>query len=763
MVGYVLHELSYESIHPQNDRVFRVNVKAKMGSGTINNAAVAAPLGPALKEAIPEIEQVVRIAGKYDVPATIQDKEFIVDRLFFTESQAFDIFAFELAHGDPRTVLEAPYSLVIDQELAKIYFGEINPIGQTIHLKISKPETFQVTGVMKPLPSNTILRVRMLASFSTIERLADDPLNQTLNRWDPLGYFFTFIRLHEGINTETVEAKIGTLVKSYLSDKSKDTTYYLQPFKKIYLQTGPQNISNDLNYSGSPERIIIFGAIAIFILLLACVNFINLSTARTTQRLKEVGIRKTFGAGRGKLMMQFLAESLIQTAIGMALGICLFDGFKVRLDAFMGQKLSIELYNNSTLLAVLLGLVLVVGILAGSYPALYLSRFPANVIFKSGGGSISFKSTIRKALVIFQFSIAIGLVASTLIIVKQIHYAEKKDLGFDKTNLIALKVEDSEDAPALKILKNEIATKTMAVSTTSLYMVPSGPNRWVGEFKIEGDPDQKPKMAQLIATDPDFIPTFGVKLLEGRNFDAGWPAVAKAVIINQAAAKLFGMENQVGRRLYQGKQPLEIIGIVKDFNTNSIHSRIDPIVIFPSSFNLPTLCVRVSPEKTKETIDQVGRVWSQVLPNQPFSYEFVEDIINSAYLKEKKLATMMFTFCGLAIFVAILGTFGLASFSAEQKTKEIGIRKILGATVSGIVVYLSKSFVQCVLIASVIAWPMVYYAMNRWLHTFSYRTSIGFGPFLAAGLLSLTIALLSVSFQALKAAITNPVDSLRYE
>jgi putative ABC transport system permease protein len=763
MAGYVFHELSFESVHVRRDRIFRVNGFVRSGGGGIYNAMVVSPLGPAAKDAVPEVEESVRMAVKLEPALTIDKGTFQEKKLYFTEPQAFDVFTLPLLRGRSEDVLAAPFSLVLDEILARKYFGTEDPVGRTVKVRLDRSYEFQVTGVMKAMPTNTVLHTRLLASFSTLEKLTGDQLARSLNDWRAFGLFYTFLRLRPGAAPNAVEAKIADVIKAPLGDEAANSAYSLQPLKDIYLQTNKSQLSNDFNYGGSPARILIFASIAFLILLLACINFVNLSLAKISQRLKGVGIRKTCGAGRRVLLAQFLTESLLLASTATAIGVCLFQIFKLPLDAFVGQELSLGLADNPALLLVLGGLVLVVSFLAGSYPGLVLARVPIHGILRSGGPRRSSRATARRLLVVLQFVIAISLIACTLGIVDQIRFAESRDLGFNKTGLLSLQAQEREDAPRMKVLQRELMAKPGIVEASLIAAVPAGPNRWMTTLKPADGAEGKEQMVQMVFGDARFVPAFGIRVVEGRNFEEGRGTDERAVLLNERAAKSFGLKNPVGSRLVMGDKTLEVIGVVRDFNTNSIHTPIYPVAVLPPLFNLSTLCVRLQPGQEGEAVGQVQAAWERIFPNRPFSYEYVEDIINRAYSGERKLASLLSFFCGFAVFIAALGIFGLSAFIGEQRTKEIGVRKVLGATVPQIVGLLAKSFARWAVAANIFALPLAYYAVGRWLRNFAYRTSINPWPFLAAASLALAVALLTVGVQALKAALANPVESLKYE
>jgi len=468
----------------------------------------------------------------------------------------------------------------------------------------------------------------------------------------------------------------------------------------------------------------VFSVIALLILIVAAINFITLSTAKIAGRMKEVGIRKTCGAVRGHLIKQFLLESLLLTTIAMGLGLLLFSLFKPRLDVYLGKTLNLGILSTPWILPAVAVMVLVVGLLAGSYPAFFLSRFPAAVIFRSETFRGPSRSGLRRILVGTQFFIAIALIVITLAVLKQIRYSESKDLGYNQDNLIVLR---NTDAPRLKnagIIKGQVLTRTGAVAAASLESFPSAQNRNLSTMHTEENRDEEGKILQSLDVDPDFIPTLGLKLASGRNFQVGRTDDQQSVLINQTAVQDLGLKDPLGSLLYREDKTFRVIGVLEDWNTNSIHSRILPTVLFRSGDDAPSLVVRLPGDQNQEVISRIREIWSGLLPGQIFDYSYVD---------------------------------------TEQRTKEIGIRKVLGSSVSSMVVLLTKSYARWVLVANLFAWPAAYFVVTRWLQEFAYRTSIGIGPYLLAGLLALAVALLSVIFQTLKASMANPIQSLRYE
>jgi putative ABC transport system permease protein len=759
IAGYVIHELSFENSHPFKDRIYRVNGLIPMGGRELKNAEVAAPFGPAAVSSIPEIQKTVRILRQSNIPVAVEDNEYKEQKLFFAEQSILEVFSIPFIRGNRKTALQAPFSVILEETLAQKYFGESDPLGRTIRLTIGKTHEFQVTGIMKSMPSNTVLRTPMIASFLTLYQTHAEYAEQ----WRAWGGITTFFLLQEGTNIEILNEKVTAMARSHLSEDEQDASYYLQPLGTIYIGKEGRNMSNDLGNDGSMTRVYIFSGIALLILLVAAINFINLSTAKIAGRLKEVGIRKTCGAVRTHLIKQFLMESILLTTIAMILGFILFSVFKPRLDIYLGKTLNLGLFTTPWIIPVVVAMILLVGCLAGSYPAFFISHFPAAVIFRSGASRGPSKAGMRRILVGFQFFVAIILIVCTLVVIKQIRYSESKDLGFEHKDLIVLRHRNSSTQKNSDVIKRQIMNRTGAASVSILSSFPSAQNRNISTIHTESTRNEDGVIAQSLEVDEDFLSTMGLKLREGRFFEAGRATDAQAVLINETAAETFDLDNPLDQFLYRGDKAFRVIGVLKDWNTNSIHSRILPTVVFRTGETAGQFLVRLTSDRAQETVSQIREVWLGILPDQIFDYAYVDDLHLDSYKKEKRLASILISFCELTILVACLGIFGLAAYSTEQRTKEIGIRKVLGSGVAAIIVLLSKSYVRWVLFANILAWPVSYILARSWLQSFAYRTSIGFAPFFAAAVLAVVVALLSVVFQTLRAALANPVDSLRYE
>jgi putative ABC transport system permease protein len=759
MAGYVMHEMSFEAMHPFRDRIYRVNGRIPMGDRILHNAVVAAPFGPAAEESIPEIEASVRILRRHHVPVGIEDKVFKEQKIFFAEQAFLEAFNVPLVRGIQSTALEAPFTLILDENLARKYFGDRDPLGHTVRLTLGPTREFQVTGVMRNMPSNTVLRTPIIASFATLYQTH----REAMTHWESWGSFTTFFRLTTGADPSSVETKLTRLARSRLPEDAQDASYYLQPLGSIYIGRAGRNMNNDLDNSGSLTRIYIFSGIALLILVVAAINFINLSTAKISGRMKEVGIRKTCGAVRSHLINQFMMESLLLASAAMGTGLLLFSWFKPRLDQYLGKSLSLGVLSTPWILPIVIGMVLVVGLLAGSYPAWLLSRFPAAVVFRLGTPRGPSKFGLRRVLVGFQFFIAVVLIICTLAVLKQVGYSEAKDLGYDHDNLIVLSYQDAHRLRNAQAVKSQIQGRSGIVSMASVDRFPSAQNRNISTIRTAAERDQEGIIAQSMEADEGFVVTLGLHLVEGRNFEMGRVTDEQSVLINETAARAFELENPLGAILYRGDRSFQVIGILKDWHTNSIHAPIYPMVIFRSDETAAEFVIRLPSGGSQEVLAGVREAWSEILPGQIFDYSYVDDLHLRAYDGERRLASLLTSFCELTVFVACLGIFGLAASSSEQRTKEIGIRKVLGSGVVALLFLLSRSYVRWVLTANFLAWPISYFIVDRWLQDFAYRASMGLGPFLTAAVLALIVALVSVFYQTLKAALANPVRSLRYE
>ncbi|TLV03039.1 ABC transporter permease [Dyadobacter luticola] len=771
---YVLDELSFDRYHKNADRIVRVVFKGIMQGGKLNEAHVMPPTAAALKADYPEVLASTRIRQAGAPLIVLNEKLFTDDRMAFVDSNFFDIFTFPLVQGNAKTALVEPRTIVISETLANKYFGKENALGKTLKFK-EWNETYKVTGVMKDMPKNSHFRYEMLGSMSS------NPDSKSTS-W-MTSEFFTYLLLPEGYDYKRLEAKLPQTVAKYMGPqlkqamgltlsefrkKGNDIGLYLQPLTDIHLRS---DFEYDLSPKGDMNYVYIFSAVAIIMLMIACINFMNLSTAGSSKRAREVGVRKVMGSEKIELIGQFLMESLLLTGIALLLaaGLCL-----VALPFFnelSGKDLQLTLGALPGIIQGLLLFGLLVGLFAGSYPAFFLSSFKPISVLKGGSANLKLGSSgrnigLRGSLVVFQFFMSITLMVGTTVVYQQLKFIQNKKLGYDKDQLVVI--------PSWALGKNQSAfrealERDSRVSHVSASdFLPAGPS---GNNNFMISPADN--SSQLVKTirydvDYDYLATMGMQMLEGRNFSKEYGTDSTAIILNETAAKEFGWQNkaldkQISRRDNQGNvATFHVIGIVKDFHFKSLHERITPLVMTLSKGG-GWMIVKTKNREVSGLLAKMDQEWKSFKPDFPFTYTFMDERYNDTYKAEQKTGQILGTFAGLTIFVACMGLFGLAIFTAEQRTKEIGVRKVLGASVTGIVALLSKDFMKLVGIAIVLALPLAYWLMERWLQDFQYKIEISWWMLALASIISVAIALFTVSFQSIKAALTNPVDSLRAE
>jgi putative ABC transport system permease protein len=756
IIGYINNELSFENCHLNRDRIYRIDGLYSLGGSQVSMASIMPAVGPAVREAFPEIERVVRIRRLWTVPIEFIDDGISEEREgLAAEGDLLKIFTLPLKEGNPQTSLEAPFSVIISEELAKLHFGNQSALGRTIRAR--DEFDLQVTGVFQRIPANTQLKTDFVISYSTLDKIGMDTRS-----WTDLFQDYTYVLLREGANPAEIEKKIPALLQQHIGeDQAKNYLLQLQPLKQIYLHS---DLSYELPPNGDPAYLYVFGCVAFLILLVACINFINLSTARISHRVREVGIRKVLGAFRFQLVRQFLSESILLTLISMVFGVALFEMAKPQLEAFTEKQLEISVFGDPLLWSSMFAMIVVVGLLSGSYPALVLSRFQPSSILRGEVFGTRSKSFLRRFLVAFQFVIAIALLCVTLAVYQQIDYALTTELGFDNKNILLINAGEEVSPEKQELVKSEILRSSLASSVTVTDCAPGEPRHILFGLRPQDKLDQEPTLFHGMRVDSDYLSTFGIQLVKGRNFSREFAADAgNSILINQVAVREFEIDEPIGFKFYLGDKEYRVVGVVKDFYFHSFHEEILPMALFAATKGRRLIAAKLLPDFTSQSIGEVEKIWNRIVPEVPFEYSFLEDVMSKNYEDDRKLGTLFTVFSFLTVFVACLGLFGLAAFSAERRTKEIGIRKALGASVTGIVRLLCKEIVILVVIANAIAWPIAYLAIGRWLETFAYRTQITCTLFLLSGFLVLIIALATVSYQSIRAALANPVDSLRYE
>ncbi|MFQ5568697.1 MAG: ABC transporter permease [Rhodothermales bacterium] len=766
---YVLDELSYDRFHEHADRIVRV-VEDQVADGRVSRLAVTyGPLAPSLKQDFAAVEHAVRVLPysllvSRDAAQKIQESGFV-----FVDSTFLDVFSFPLIQGDRRTALDAPFAVVLTASTARKYFGEANPMGQVLQARDDEGVyDFTVTGVMPDLPSTTHFRFDFLASFASMRTIYGTWV-EDLGNWEhpPL---YTYALLAEGTEVETLEAHMPAFTLQRMGEHRAATrSLHVQPLTDIRLFSGREG---ELKPGSDIVYVYLFGLIAFFILLIACINFMNLATARAAGRAREVGMRKTLGAGRGQLIRQFLSESMLQVMLALVLVMVLVEAFLPVFNTLSGKTLSAGILMHWGVPLVLVATVVVVGVGAGSYPALYLSAFRPARVLKGMTGPGAAALFLRKGLVVFQFVISIALIIGTAIIYRQLDYVRNERLGFDKEHVVLVPLRDLENQFNYTSLKDTWVQLPGVRAVTASSGMP-GLNGGIYDWYVrpENSPDSLTLM--VLTVDHDYAETYGLDIVAGRDFSEDFSTDAtEAFLLNESAARRLGWLDPVGKKLTLDvwfrryiKKTGAVVGVVKDFQYNSLHKAIDPIIfhIFPNSWYYDYVSVRLRPDDMPATLAAMEQAWAQFNPDRPFEYRFLDEQFNALYRAEARLSGLFGVFAGLAVIVACLGLFGLAAFTAEQRTKEIGVRKVLGATVGGIVVLLSRDLLKLIAVAFVVSAPLTYVAMGRWLNDFAYRVEMGAGTFLLAGALALVIAWLTVSYHAIRAALTDPVESLRYE
>lgn len=767
---FVKDELSYDNYHEKGDRIFRVihGDKADNSEGKQSTESFwvwgNAPIGQALINYFPEIDKVCQFSGRSDILLTNGDKMYQEDGVFFMDSTVFDVFSWKLLKGNPKTALAAPFSIVLTETTARKYFGDEDPLGKSLKGSESAGRgdagDYLVTGVMADVPSNSHFRFNALLSMSTFRKSRPEI-------FDEWGYvdFYTYFLVNGKFDQQKFEQKIPAFLAKQTDDPNSKYSIAIEPLKDVYLRTEAQRQPGE---TGNLSNIYVFSIIGLFILVIAMINFMNLSTARSMERGKEVGIRKSIGAARGSLISQFLGESLIIVSLSMIVAVLLVFVALPGMSDFTGKVFVIQNFINGQTILLVIGIMLLIGLVAGSYPSFVLSSFSPVMVLKGMAKSSKGGTYLRRVLVVFQFSLSIALIAGTIIVYFQMNHILDKDLGFDKERMLILDYNYDEAVnDKREVLKTEMEANPAILSAAFSRSVPGSYFPNAGTEIQTADGEMKMEVQPIFQVGMDFIPHYNLELVAGRSYSRDHPSdTIGAIVINEAAAKQYGYTNPadiIGKKYSQWGREGEVIGVVKDFNFISLHRNIEPLTLPLEPYACRYLSLKVKSENINETIKQVGEVWSQLAPHRPFLYSFLDDDFNRQYKTDFIFRKLFTTFSCLAILIACLGLLGLATYTAEQRTKEIGIRKVLGANVNNIVVLLSKDFIVLVVIAMLIATPAAWYAMNKWLEGFAYRVEIQLWVFALAGLVALSIALFTISFQSIKSALMNPVTSLRSE
>jgi len=746
---WVLDELSYDRFNEHAGRLYRIEFDQDYSGELFHVNVTPHPLGPALEEEISEIKNATRFKPVGEIMVQHGENMFFEDRVAAVDSSFFQMFSFPLVKGNRDTALGDIGSLILSEAAAAKYFGHADPVGQV--LNFNNRWDFTVTGIMKNVPKNSSLQFDMAVPYELLRTIGVG-----FDSWDT-NTTITFVQLEKAVSPDRLAAKIQALISKHTS--TEDQQYSLRPLTRIHLYShfgfGDKR--------GNAQYISIFTAIAAFVLLIACINFMNLSTARSAKRAREVGMRKVVGAVKGQIVKQFYGESCLFTLISLFFALAIVWLVLPVFNSISGKEISLSMLTHGYMPLAIGAIVLVTGILAGSYPALFLSAFHPVDVLKGTLASGSSHSNFRKVLVVAQFSMSIFLIIGTGIVSSQLRYIKQKNIGFDKAHLISIpmrgSVKESYDALKKELLKRPGVAGVSAASDRPSFIANNA-----GGADWEGKDPQREVSVHFTVVDYDYVETVDIGMVEGRSYSPDHPSDAEtAFVVNEELRRLMGFESILGKRFsFLGKTGT-IIGVVKDFHFLSLKKKIEPLALVFEPEYLSYIFVRIRPGNIAAALEDIENTWSRVVPEFPFDYRFIDAEFDALYRSEERMEGVLRYFSILAVFIACLGLFGLASFAAEQRTKEIGIRKVLGASMSGITLLLCREFTLLVLLANIIAWPVAYLVMRNWLSGFAYRTSVRWEIFIWAAGLALVVALVTVSYQSIKSALINPARALKYE
>ncbi len=778
---FVLDELSYDRFNEKSDQIARVVLNAKIGDEIIKEAGIMPPVGAALTQELPEVLSSTRILKLSDRTKIVNNGQTMrTGKMGMVDPNFFEFFTLPLIKGDKNTVFANPNSLVLTKEQARVYFGNEDPLNKTIEIQdigtygadgyTELGGLYTVTGIIDKIPDNSHFHFDLIASSQGNK----DAANQS---WLS-GSYHTYLMLTKGTDVSRLESKLPAIVEKYMGsqletamgmtfqkfmESGNKVGLYLQPLTKTHLYS---DLKGEIEEGGSIDTVYMFAAIAIFMLLIACINFMNLSTAGASKRVKEIGMRKVLGSEKRQLIFQFLTESFLATLFAICIGVIVFAITLPYFNQLANKTFTFGQIATLRFAAILLALTLIISLFAGAYPAFFMSGFkPIQALknrFSSGGSK-----GIRSGLVVFQFAISACLIIATIVVSQQMNFIQNKDVGYDRQGLIVIR-DAGQLGTNLDAFKEDLKKDPRVINITTSAFVPAGPsdnfNSMISATK-EGSQKLRIKGYHV---DEDYIPTLGMELLQGRNFSKEYGNEDDKLIINQTAVKTFGFgDNPIGETLSEsidnngGTKVWEVIGVVKDFNARSLHEPIEPMMMQYNPYN--GLILRAKTADMQGLIGSMEKQWNSFGSGEPFGYAFLDELYNETYLKEQNMNTILRLFAFLTIFVACLGLFGLVTFTAQQRFKEIGIRKVLGSSVPQIVGMLAKDFIKLVVISMIIAFPVGYYLMNKWLQDFAFRIDIEWWVYVLAACITVFIAFVTISYRSIKAALMNPVESLRSE
>jgi len=755
---WIAHELSYDRFHDNVNDIYRVVQEVHFSDHTTTWAVTQGQLGPYLKEDFPEVINYTRFSVK-EFLLTHEDKSFD-ETVVLADGAMFDMFTLPLVTGDPATALFSPSSIVLSKAAVEKYFDGTDPVGKII--VADHQYEFTVTGVLQPIPGNSIFHdAEFFIPFIYGRQLDGRKGHFPVDRWNSSA-FHTMIQLAPGTSRQTLEDKIS----SYLKNKptiEKDSRLRLQPFTRIHLFS---NYEFDVSTGHVDiETIIFFTIVAVFILLIACINFMNLATARSTKRAREVGIRKISGALKTDITLQFLGEAVLNALISLLIALVIIEVMLPVFNQLTDKQLSLTLLANFKIILGLLAITLVTGLISGSYPALALASLQPLTVFRGGLQLGPRGAMLRKILITFTFVFATVMIICTITLYSQLKYMQTKNLGYQKEDMVVINIQGD------LLREFESAKKEMLANEDILALTASSgvPGVWGHQFShsIWQWPGQRPDEELLMRVEfvhDNYFEVFEMELIKGHNFSInGETDLKKTVILNETAVKALRLQAPIGRQISSGPNKFTIVGVVKDYHIRSLHQKIDPLILFYRPSRCRYMFVRVRSRHNDDVIKHIEKIFKKYAPRFPFDHRFMNERLNELYTWERQTGQTISYFAVLTIIIACVGLFGLSSYTAEQRTKEIGIRKAMGASVQEIVTMLVMEFARCIVIANIFAWPIAYFVMNDWLEDYAFKISLSLWPFVWAAILALAIGVLTVIYQALKAAEMNPVDALRYE
>lgn len=767
---FVQNELSFDKHHENYKRIYRLESHFNIQESEDLFAATALPLGPALKLEYPhDVAEFCRFMNMDNNLFQYEEKQIFEENVYFADSTLTDVFTHEFISGSPEDALNDPNEIILTESFAKRIFGDVDPIGKT--LETGHGLIFTITGIIKDVPHNSHLRFEAIASFITLKQFFG------ADRFDSLASeafwnigFYSYIMLTENGNIQNVLDAYPDFNEKYIKpvgDKiNSKFQLMVQPLADVHLHS---HLGYDLP-TGNIASVYTFSIVALFLLVIGCINYMNMATAQSANRATEIGIRKVVGAQKSYLRSQFMMESLILTFFALLLAFIATELLLPAFNEIADRHLSFNIAKNLNLVLGIVGIALIVGIVSGSYPAFYLSSFiPVEVLKRKLGKG---KGTLRKILVLLQFSISIIMIVGTFTVIQQLNFLRDKNLGFDKENVVVLTVRDTTGVKNLDAFQEELLKHPQILKAGTSSSIPGqGYGILVQRYETL-DGTMAEKGINFVFVDNDYIDVMDMKIIKGRNFDPELTTdLEESIIINEACANVLGWgDDPIGKKLGFGAgldgtstRDTRVIGVIQDFHYNSLHNNIDPILLLLSDRPLRNISLRIRQENIKNTITYIEEKWNEFCPTFPFEYTFLDDSLNKQYVAEQKIGRVFIYFSIMCIFIACLGLFGLASYTTEQRTHEIGIRKVMGASSQNIVLLLSEIFTKWVILANIIAWPVAYFALNNWLANFAYRIQLSLLTFILSGIIAFLIAILTVLFQSLKASKTNPSITLKYE